>query len=166
MFAIAFAIQFTAFAETKTIDRRNASAESRYRIVFAARGGTLTGHAFVAWCVEDSTKRMSIQDAFGFYPESGKGVLGEVPGKIVDEFQGGGVRSASDQLIVCVGEEAFRKADAIRKKWVGKKYSVAENDCVSFVQEVALSLGLNTPDRNLDTLKPQDFISALIKNNR
>lgn len=156
-------------ATVKKIDRRNASSENRYFLVFCARGGSLTGHAFVVVGKEDAQAQRSTQDAFGLYPKSGVGVLGTVPGEIVNEATKGSLAKVTDRLIVEVSVGHHERTEKIRRKWVDKgEYRLVLEDCVSFVEEIAKSIGLRTPSRlgpDGKGLMPQAFIRNLIKLN-
>jgi hypothetical protein len=152
-------------AAVKTIDRRTASEEKQYFLVFAARDGSVTGHAFVVWGTEDNQKTMSTVAAFGMYPKEGKGVLGDVPGEIVNELLSGEMKHTTDRLIVRVDADVYARADRIRRRWVGNSYRTVERDCVTFVQEISRSAGLKTPERGQNTLMPHQFIAALMRSN-
>lgn len=54
----------------KTLELNSTRGRQAYYLVFAARGGSSTGHAFVVWGVEDDARKMSSIEALGLYPES------------------------------------------------------------------------------------------------
>jgi hypothetical protein len=153
---------FAADENVKKIDRRNASEKYQYFIVFCARGASATGHAFVALGVDDFDAKVCRDHAFGLYPKEGKGVLGSVPGEIVDEvFKS----STTHRLIVQVNSPDYQKAEQIREKWKKQgQYRVVEKDCVTFVAAIAEAIRLKTPNRD-DALKPQTFINEMLKLN-
>lgn len=163
-FAIIVASLFVstaAIAAVKQIDRRGSSEESNYYIVFCARNDSPTGHAYVALGKDDFDAKASAGRAFGMYPANGKGVLGPVPGRILDDSLTG----ASERLIVRVNSGAFKKVDQIREKWSKRgTYKLLEQDCVSFVEEVAQVLELKTPPR-AEAKFPVTFIAKLLAMN-
>lgn len=130
---------------SKSIVRPNANADSGFYVVFCARDG-LPGHAFVVWGREDPSQQASSQDAFGLYSaKGGKALtLGTVPGEIRSEA----VRSPTIRLIVRVTQREYGDTRKILEDWAAKgEYKLAEHDCVSFIEAVAKSIGLQTPDR-------------------
>jgi len=167
MLALSIFIVVPAQAQTvKRIDLRNGSGISTFYLVFAAREGSPVGHAFVIWGSDDADKQMCVQNAFGLYPQKGKGVFGEVAGEIANESLKGGMSKISDRLIVIVNSWHHSKAESIRREWARRgNYRVAESDCVSFIDAVARAIGLKTPKRSLSTLKPQWYVRELMKLN-
>lgn len=146
----------------KEIDRRNASERNAYYVVFCARGGGLAGHAFVTLGVDDHDAQACKSRAFGLYPKEGKGVLGSVPGDVVEEaFKS----PTTHRLVVRVNSPRFETVEEIRAKWRAQgEYRLIEKDCVTFVSAVADSLGLKTPSRD-DAVTPEAFIQAMRKLN-
>src|SRR5271163_4521723 len=69
---------------SKTIDLSTASATKTHYVVFASRGGSATGHAFVIWGLEDDAQKRSSVQALGWYPEKDAprcdSFTGKVPG--------------------------------------------------------------------------------------
>lgn len=156
-----------AIAAEKSIDKRTPSKDSKnaYFLVFMARGGSPTGHAFVVWGKDDADKKLCSEAAFGFYPKEGKGVLGPVPGVIVDEMLTGKMKNVTDRLVVQVDQKTYEAAEAIRKKWADSEYKAADRDCVTFSQEVARAAGLVVPARDASELLPQKYMQSLINGN-
>lgn len=162
-------------AKVKTIDRRTASEESRYFLVFCACGGTdeatsLTGHAFVVVGKEDAENQVCTQAAFGFYPVKDgdvvKSAFKTVPGEVVDEVTKGSLAATTNRLIVEVNKPAYEKAEAVRKKWAEKgEYRLILKDCVTFTKEIATEIGLTIPDRSGFDNLPQKYILALMNAN-
>ncbi len=108
---------------------------------------------------------MSLVRAFGFYPDGHrKGVIGPVPGTVMDEARKGGLSRGGAALIVRVTPEDYRKAEAVRRRWEARTYRLTESDCISFTQGVATALGLKSPSRGRGEW-PVDFIRRLAEAN-
>ena len=161
-----FAVANSSNAGTKNVDLRNASfAEANaYLVVFCARGGSATGHAFVAWGVEDEEKVVSRQDAYGFYPERNAGVFGYVPGEVRNEAFNPKSALITDRLIVRVTKAQFEETLRIYPMWQTRDYNLFTTNCVAFAAAVARSLGLTVPDHTSFRF-PSDFITTLIRKN-
>jgi hypothetical protein len=82
--------------------------QSRTRGSGADEGVRPTGHAFVLWGVEDHIRRRTTIQAFGLYPESGRGNCGSlvrnVPGGLLDEMKDHSLQAITQELIVRVDE--------------------------------------------------------------
>ncbi len=151
--------------EPKVIDQRaERTGPATHSIVFMARSG-VPGHAFVAWGVDSKEEQMCLVKAFGFYPGDGKkGVVGPVPGTIVDETKKHGLTRGEPMLIVRVDPAQYRKTEEIRRRWEKKTYQMTRTDCISFAREVAGALDLDLPDRKTTDL-PIEFIKRLAEVN-
>src|SRR5579859_7567856 len=80
----------------KTLDlSTTARARKKFYVIFAARSGSATGHAFVLWGVEDNVRKRSTIRAYGLYPENEKdacsSAVRKVPGTVVDESTNHGI---------------------------------------------------------------------------
>lgn len=153
--------------------RTSASLESeeeidRYFVVFSARGGSTTGHAFVVWGREDSKRKMSTQECYGLYPdknESKRIILGSVKARL---FDGDCWKlNSSIRLIVELDRDLYMKSFTVYDEWKQRtqetttEYHILWSNCVTFVKAVAESIGLDTPDDRFAL--PQSFISELIR---
>lgn len=150
----------------KTIDKRNACDASGnvYYVVFCARGGSLTGHAFVTWYTEDNYQKMCISQSYGFYPEQGIGVFGAVPGDIQNEAWKPETTMVTHRLTVQVNEYAFLASQQLISRWETKDYSLWENNCINFCMEVAKTIGLTVPPKGTTTF-PSTYLEKLITQN-
>jgi len=164
MLVLSLAATAPAQEKVKTVDLRNSTDAdgNHYYIVFMARGESMSGHAFAALGVDDATAKSCRSRTFGFYPVSGKkGVLGPVPGKIVDE----GFARSTHRLVVQINKRHFDAAENIRLKWSRKKnFRLLESDCVSFIEEIAAAVGAKTPPRTAAKL-PQTFVGKMLNLN-
>ncbi len=102
---------------SKTLDLSTKQGKNTYYVVFASRGGSSTGHAFVVWGLEDGVHRKSTIRAFGLYPEGDgtncSSAVRTVPGRVMDELLNHSVQSISQQLIVRVDEADFQRSSRI-----------------------------------------------------
>jgi hypothetical protein len=150
-----------------------APGPTRFIVVFSSRPlspahGSL-GHAFVAWGAEDSTGELSWVTAYGFRSAhpllNGVGLLGAVPGSLVEEDMSS-VHSADERLIVYVPKSAYDQTLSVRNGWKDQdpEYQIAVNDCVTFTNTIAKTLGLAVPARS-SALLPQTYLPKLMKLN-
>ena len=96
---------------TEALDLPTWPTRKKFYIIFAARGGSATGHAFVLWGLEDGIHQHSTIRAYGLYPENEKdacsSAIRKVPGIVVDESTNYGIANITDELIVKVNESDF-----------------------------------------------------------
>lgn len=139
----------------------------RYFVVFLARGGSITGHAYVVWGKEDSQLMMSTQECYGLYPDKGEKkriILGSVKARLFDGDCWN--LNSTIRLIVEVDKDLYMRSFAVYEEWNKKtqstttEYHILWSNCITFVKEVAESIGLDTPDDQFAL--PQSFISGLI----
>ncbi len=123
-------------------------AQNKYYLVFLATSEGNVGHAFVSFGYEDMDQQMSVTDgSWGLYPKKDgdmKSVIGQVPGEIKDDF----LNNAEVKLIKSVTKQQYEAALEVLKAWKNKDYELLKSDCVSFVIEVANTIGLNIPERS------------------
>jgi hypothetical protein len=156
------------FAQTsKTLDLSTVGGSRRHYVVFAARGGSATGHAFVLWGVEDDALRTSAVKAFGLYPANTKDNCGSVyrtvPGAIQDEFVNHSIEGITEELIVRVDEDAFDQSWKAARQWgCNHEFSLLSRDCVEFLRAAGTSLYLNMPSRFVTRWSPRSYVRALL----
>jgi hypothetical protein len=156
-----------------SIDVSDEVGNDRYYVVLCGRNNTTTGHAFIVWGQESSVRQMSLLDgAFGLYPKADNSVgdrlkmtFETVPGEIADEFVKGSLRADLIRLIVRVNRNTYLQSLALKDSW-GRRhdYQLLENDCVTFVTEVARLLKLRLPARNA-TDRPWTYVGKFIAEN-
>ena len=173
-------------AVTPDVDLRTYSEEGEYYLVFNGKkpgGGKSLGHAFVTWLAEDPDQRMSVGYARGLWPvgrESNKKKIRVLNGALdnVDTYERvegylnlvdteGDVRDDADymekgdiQFVAQVNSESFDKAKKVKENWdEDKEYKLLVKNCVSFVDAVAESVGLDTPSGSFTY--PGKYVSRL-----
>jgi hypothetical protein len=169
---LALALLFSARAPvlaqvSKTLDLSTEQGKNIYYVVFASRGGSSTGHAFVVWGIEDGVHRKSMIRAFGLYPENDgtncSSAVRTVPGRVMDELLNHSVQSINQQLIVRVDEAAFQRSSKIARAWdCRREFSLLSRDCVEFLRAVGNSLNLEMPRRSITRWSPQAYVRALL----
>lgn len=163
------------------IDRRTSGCdESSYKIAFCARGGSLVGHAFVAWMVNDAkTRQCRIPVSFGFYPQGDAkdkvidkatsslvdAVFGNVPGVIANEANNPKSRLLTHCLIVEVDEVAFSASQRVIEKWRTKDYNLFHNNCINFLMDVARAANITVPPRENPAELPSAYLTRLVAAN-
>ena len=166
--ALLLSARASVFAQvSKTIDLSTKQGKNSYYVVFASRGGSSTGHAFVVWGLEDAVGRTSTIRAFGLYPESDgtncSSAVRTVPGRVMDELLNHSVQSINQQLIVRVDEADFQRSSKIARAWdCRREFSLLSRDCVSFLRAVGESLHLEMPSRVITRWSPQAYVRALL----
>jgi hypothetical protein len=145
----------------------SAAANKKFYVIFAARGGSATGHAFVMWGVEDSVQKRSTIRAFGLYPESDqnacRSAFGRIAGTIVDESVNHSMIDITDELIVKVDENYFDRSLQIARHWECKhEFELLSRDCVEFVRAVGNSLYIEMPRRTILQMAPRAYVRALM----
>ena len=151
----------------KTLDLSSTTANKKFYVIFAARGGSATGHAFVMWGLEDSVRKRSTIRAFGLYPERDqnacRSAFGKIAGTIVDESVNHGIADITDELIVQVDESYFNLSQQIARHWDCKhEFELLSRDCVEFVRAVGNSLYLEMPRRTIMQMTPRAYVRALM----
>ena len=152
---------------SKSLDLSTTHGLKKFYVVFAARGGSATGHAFVVWGVEDGIRRRSSIKAFGLYPAAEgtncSSAVRTVPGRVMDELQNHSVQGITQQLIVRVDEADFNRSWKVARAWDCKhEFSLLGRDCVEFLRAVGDSLGLIMPRRFVNRWTPQAYVRALL----
>ncbi len=154
----------SAFAKTKTVDARTyiSDREAKHYLIFASRGGSITGHAFVVWR-EVPLGPSAIQDrAFGLYPKD-RSLIGQasslapVEGELLDDKES--FAHATNQLVVQVDEGQWQKSEQERHVYeTNPPYMLGADDCVAFVEAIGRSIDLVVPDRGVPTPMPQGLV--------
>lgn len=158
----------SVFAQvSKTLDLSTKPGPNNYYVVFASRGGSSTGHAFVVWGLEDGVHRKSTIRAFGLYPENDgancSSAVRTVPGRVMDELLNHSVQSINQELIVRVDEAGFQRSLKIARAWDCRgEFSLFSRDCVEFLRAVGDSLHLEMPRRVITRWSPQAYVRALL----
>ena len=152
---------------SKTIDLSTTQGGKAHYVVFASRGGSVTGHAFVVWGIEDDARRQSTIQAFGLYPENDsancRSMIRTVPGRVMDEMANHSVQSINMELIVRVDEKDFRHSLKVARSWDCRgEFSLFSRDCVEFLRAVGESLDLTMPGRGVMRWTPQAYVRALL----
>lgn len=173
--------------------KQEEGSSSKYFIAFVARGPSLkpfsaTGHAFVKWI--EITDGYSKESAFGYYPNTDGFTLHSL-GRIRNEWLKA-ARVSGDVvgdvfLYVPVTYEQYRKTEILRDAWRSTAksnkidWTVGIVDCVTFTDQIAKTIGLDTPKDIIETMiylatpkkksvtpfakLPSSYIKELLKNN-
>jgi len=60
----------------------------------------------------------------------------------------------------------YEHAEQIRKQWARQReYNLLDRDCVTFLTAVADAVPIQTPSRNVGTLRPAPFVLKLMELN-
>jgi len=153
--------------DSKTLDLSTGSGRRTHFVVFASRGGSATGHAFVGWGIEDAENHRSTIRALGLYPETSSdncsSVVRTVPGRVMDEMLNHSVQSITQKLIVRVDEADYQRSWKLARAWDCKnEFSLFSRDCVQFLRAVGDALHLPMPRRNITRWTPQAYVRALL----
>ena len=163
----------TAYSQiSPDFDARSYSEESGpYYIVFVARGGSVTGHAYVTWVAEDRRRQMSVRDSRGLYcaSEDGDTCYMSISEPYDGEFRNEAIVSRphpeTARFVVQVNERDYEAARRVQADWDKEgEYQLLWGDCVSYVGDVASTIGLTVPSRIY--VWPKTYVQALARENR
>jgi hypothetical protein len=175
---------------TKSVAINPGDIPDRYFVVFNAKGGSITGHAYVTWGQESSQARASVQYCYGIVPDGQNPksiVLGNV--KAIFRSTDCWVPGKWNSLIVEVDPDVFDKTFGVYSRWkhtsmssaqnkiqdvfshgqsrfdnTGEFYKLLSRDCLAFIIEVAERIpGLRLPKRGVKF--PVDYVKSLIAQN-
>jgi hypothetical protein len=166
---------------TIDLDLRSSSDPNQYYIAFISRQTTevSTGHAYVAWGVEDEEQLMSVGDAFGFNPAEDVGgrskegfwkALIGVDGVIEDEQSIFAPSDVNNHFLVRVNKDAYDSSRIILQDWIAESFNgelefeLFIKNCITFTNEVAEHIGLKTSVEYFQY--PEEYLNELINLNR
>ena len=163
------------FAVANCSDSRASDGTSEpesYHVAFVARGGSMTGHVYVVLYGEDAEKKMSFDEAVGFYPAQDKkdGLYCVQPtASLGKEWNRGDVLKRLD---VKIDRATYEKLAKLRDEWVKRvcedgepAYDVLMQDCVTFAADFAKKAGLDVPGR-IEGITPRGFVEKLAELNK
>ena len=148
--------------------------KQHYYILFSARSTSfrpfsITGHAFITWRTEDSTSNEIEQLTYGFFPKSEYSIFKTVEGAVVEGYVKNSrgerfVRRFIMEVDSLSYTETLNGVDA----WQLQAYNLLDNNCVDFMNDIALRLGLELPDTQtwIFPKKPSGYIRKLKKLNK
>ena len=155
-------------AGIKTIDKRTYTDKtgSRYYIVFVARGGTPTGHAYISWGMQNAQTAFSSQTAYGFYPDQFgiKAFFTFVSASLQNEAFNQNSQLFTERLIVEVNKEVYYDTQKAKDVWATNNYNLFAQNCVSFTKDVAKRTGLKLPSQVLNPW-PSSYVEGIAKSN-
>lgn len=151
----------------------SAAQKPHYYLLFSARFPTLIpfsigGHAFITWRSEDSLQQKTSQFTYGFYPVKGLGIFRDVDGKIVEGY----VKNSNRELFLrrfIIEVDSAEYAETLQEVelWKSQSYSLYNNNCIHFMNAVAVKLGLKPVNTHtcIWPMYPYKFIRKLRKLN-
>jgi hypothetical protein len=151
-----------------------AQNEKHYYVLFSARFATFVpfsigGHAFITWRSEDSLQQKIEQFTYGFFPKKGMGLFRSVEGQMVEGYtKNSNKERFVRRFIIEVDSAQFSESLNVVEKWKTQNYNLLNNNCVDFLNEVALQLGLTGVSTKawIFPLKPSRYIKRLKKKNK
>jgi hypothetical protein len=154
------------------IDRRKPGSEkAQYYVLLYGKQTSLAGHVYVTWAEDDPNGGPAPKgQSVGFYglTEGGDHEMQvSFTGKLDEDdslrrFASGDFVPVV--LVIWLEKEEYERSRKVIEQWRGRGYKLFESDCVSFMEDVAKSLHLNTPQRFLAP-SPVWFVRALIDAN-
>lgn len=154
--------------QEKATDHNQTALEAKHFVAFCSRFSEnpigFPGHDFVLWSNQWPPAPLLTQcDTSGFYPyratDQVAALFTPVSGAFVKEPRCPNPECVEYALVAAVDEEAYERSQKVRDQWQKAKFKVFDSDCVSFVDAVAATIGLQRPARA--TLFPQDYVSRL-----
>jgi hypothetical protein len=151
-----------------------AQTEQHYYVLFSARFATFApfsigGHAFITWRSEDSLQQKIEQFTYGFFPKKGMGLFGSVEGQMVEGYtKNSNKERFVRRFIIEVDSAQFNESLRAVEKWKTQNYNLMNNNCVDFMNDIALKLGLTGVSTKacIFPLKPSRYIKRLKKKNK
>jgi hypothetical protein len=145
-----------------------------YYILFSARFPTLRpfsigGHAFITWRNEDPLQLKSSQFTYGFYPTKGMGILKDVDGTIKEGYAKNSNRERLvRRFIIEVDSAEYAETLQEVEVWKSQAYSLYNNNCIHFMNAIAVKLGLKPASTRscIIPMYPFKFIRKLKKINK
>ena len=150
-----------------------AQTQQHYYILFSARFPTfrpfsIGGHAFITWRSEDTILQRVEQYTYGFFPKKGMGLFKNVDGNVVEGY----IKNSNRDRLVrrfivevdsAVYFETLKEVDV----WKAQPYNLFNNNCVNFIKNIALKMGLKVPTTKscLFPRKPFRYIKKMKKLN-
>lgn len=150
-----------------------AQTQQHYYILFSARFPTfrpfsIGGHAFITWRSEDTILQRVEQYTYGFFPKKGMGLFKNVEGNVVEGY----IKNSNRDRLVrrfivevdsAVYFETLKEVDV----WKAQPYNLFNNNCVNFIKNIALKMGLKVPTTKscLFPRKPFRYIKKMKKLN-
>jgi hypothetical protein len=148
--------------------------EQHYYVLFSARFATVVpfsigGHAFITWRSEDSSQQKIEQFTYGFFPKKGMGLFGSVEGNMVEGYTKNSNRERFVRRFI-IEVDSMQFVESLREveNWKSESYNLFNKNCVHFMNEVALKLGLTGVSTKacIFPLKPSRYIKRLKKKNK
>jgi hypothetical protein len=145
-----------------------------YYVLFSARLPTLRpfsigGHAFITWRNEDSLRQKTSQFTYGFFPTKGMGILKNVEGTIKEGYAKNSNRERFvRRFIIEVDSAEYAETLQEVEVWKSQGYSLYNNNCIHFMNAIAVKLGLKPASTRscIIPMYPFKFIRKLKKMNR
>jgi hypothetical protein len=150
-----------------------AQSEQHYYVLFSARFATFVpfsigGHAFITWRSEDSAQQKIEQFTYGFFPKKGMGLFGSVEGQLIEGYtKNSNKERFVRRFIIEVDSAQFSESLREVENWKARPYNLLTKNCVDFMNDVALKLGLTGVSTKacIFPLKPSRYIKRLKKKN-
>ena len=151
-----------------------AQNQQHYYVLFSARFATFVpfsigGHAFITWRSEDSSQQKIEQFTYGFFPKKGMGLFKSVEGQLIEGYtKNSNKERFVRRFIIEVDSLQFTESLKEVENWKSQSYNLFNKNCVDFMNDVALKLGLTGVSTKacIFPLKPSRYIKRLKKKNK
>jgi hypothetical protein len=163
-FIILYCLLFTSFCVAQT---------PHYYLLFSARFPTIRpfsigGHAFITWRNEDSIQQKFSQFTYGFYPTKGMGIFRDIEGTIKEGYAKNSNRERLVRRFI-IEVDSLEYAETMQEVevWKSQPYSLYNNNCIHFMNAIAVKLGLKPVNTRtcLLPMYPYKYIRKLKKLN-
>jgi hypothetical protein len=151
-----------------------AQNQQHYYVLFSARFATVVpfsigGHAFITWRSEDSSQQKIEQFTYGFFPKKGMGLFKSTEGQLVEGYtKNSNKERFVRRFIIEVDSAQFVESLREMEKWKSETYNLFNKNCVNFMNDIALQLGLTGVSTKscIFPMKPSRYIKKLRKKNK
>jgi hypothetical protein len=148
-----------------------APASAAVEISFYSRelGGNTFPHAFIMLrgTLDETGERIDTSLGFTAHSVTPALLLGSVRGEVAVEDEGR-VRRSDRQFALILTDEQYRAAMAVVERWRARpqpSYNLNRANCVWFVSEIAVAIGLRVEISQRLSKRPRSFLQGLIRLN-
>ena len=149
-----------------------AALQAAVRITFYSKElGTSFPHAFVTMdgTLEHSGQRIDVDYGFTAKTVTPAILFGHVAGEMISDHGASYIRSSDKHFSLSLTDEDYDKVMATVARWRALKqpsYDLDTRNCVHFVADVAVSLGMKADTPKKLMKKPRSWLNSLTEANR
>lgn len=153
-------------ADLRLDHRRYADKDgNNYYVAFVVRDGN-PGYAFVVWGVEDSKRRLTTPQGYGYYPSKATAVFGSISNDLRQEAFKARSSFFSQRMIVQVNRDWFDNTKGEIAKWSTNDRRLFATNCIDFLRAVTQRTNTKIPARERTDTPVSHLLKIISKNSR